>query len=390
MFYPLLTIFFCFMLATGMLNGITRPSETNIPDTIKAQGYGGDIKIAVTTDATGKIQSMKALSHNETTSLVGDLNIFFQQFIGKTAQDPLILGKDIDGITGATVTSSGITHAVQDLLAKKPPSPAPLPHHDALLITTSALSLLAATAFILKNSFLRWTCMLGGSLLLGFHFKSMLSISHVINLSLPTSSPPSLNTLWLIPLAAGFLPAILIGRLYCGSLCPFAWVQEILFKIFPRRFRPSTLSPATQKRTKWIKYILAVILTATCVALKNSAPSSIEPFITLFTGNGSIVAWSLLCLMLFMSLFYFRFWCLTLCPVGALTGLASRFSLFKITPSSQSSACDKCIRTCPTNAISQSPSGIISVDHAECILCGNCLKGCPNSCFKVKCRYVKN
>lgn len=38
---------------------------------------------------------------------------YLKQFIGKKASDPIQLGKDVDGVTGASWTSKGVTHAVK-------------------------------------------------------------------------------------------------------------------------------------------------------------------------------------------------------------------------------------------------------------------------------------
>lgn len=38
---------------------------------------------------------------------------YLKQFVGKKASDPIQLGKDVDGVSGASWTSKGVTHAVK-------------------------------------------------------------------------------------------------------------------------------------------------------------------------------------------------------------------------------------------------------------------------------------
>jgi len=81
-----------------------------VPD---ISGYAGPINILIGIDSHGKIIRLKIISHAETPGFVGPLEPFIKQFISKDYTDPFVLGKDIDGITGATITSEAITQAIQ-------------------------------------------------------------------------------------------------------------------------------------------------------------------------------------------------------------------------------------------------------------------------------------
>ena len=69
-----------------------------------------------------------------------------------------------------------------------------------------------------------------------------------------------------------------------------------------------------------------------------------------------------------------RFFCRTLCPAGALLGLATRFVPWRIGKSRAGSCgtCHLCEEYCEGGC---APSGEFTV--AECVLCGNCLDRCP-------------
>src|SRR3989339_266629 len=308
-------------------------------NTINADGYGGKIPLVISTDTNGRIITIKALAHNETSSYIGDLNDFLRQFIGKSTHDPLMIGQDIDAITGATITSTGVTNAVKKKLAgthtkdadKIPGSSRKADKSKFIPALFSALFLITAIlALVLKNTPLRWLSMIGGFILFGIIHQSMLSIIQVINAARLAIPPLDINNLWIITLVIGFIPTIMIGRIYCGSLCPFALVQEISFRLLPRKFCQTRISPRTDSRAKLIKYALAIGLIALCIVINSTAPAEIEPFVTLFTRHASWMAWIFLGVMLILSLFYFRFWCIYFCPVGGLTGLTARFSLFKL------------------------------------------------------------
>ena len=81
-------------------------------------------------------------------------------------------------------------------------------------------------------------------------------------------------------------------------------------------------------------------------------------------------------LVLLLNLVEKRFWCRYLCPLGALVGFFSKFSLFKrrIDKFNCVQSGD-CATTCTMGAIS--PEKEFESDPAECIMCMDCAKPCP-------------
>ncbi|HHW06980.1 MAG TPA: FMN-binding protein [Clostridia bacterium] len=79
-------------------------------------GYGGEMKIAVGIDlSTNSLAGIKVLSHGETPGLGSRIETdeaFLSQFPGKPVGDPFAVGQDVDGITGATVSSVAVTATV--------------------------------------------------------------------------------------------------------------------------------------------------------------------------------------------------------------------------------------------------------------------------------------
>lgn len=87
---------------------------------VAPRGYSGPIEILVGIDGKGKIVGIKVLSQRETPGLGANVSSpkFLKQFIGKNAQDPIEPKKDIDAITGATITSRAACQGVKEALKK--------------------------------------------------------------------------------------------------------------------------------------------------------------------------------------------------------------------------------------------------------------------------------
>jgi Na+-translocating ferredoxin:NAD+ oxidoreductase RnfG subunit/NAD-dependent dihydropyrimidine dehydrogenase PreA subunit len=352
----------------------------------KVHAYGGPIDMAIRVDKTGRILDIRILSQNETLSYVGDLNTYVRAFFGKTTAAPMELGKDIDAITRATISSEAITRAIREslalfseqvLLQGKVQQRTGPPFPWVKLIVSLLIFGTAAAAAYLARKRLRWAVMAAGFIYFGLITTTMLSIVQIANIGLGNIPTFLGNPLWWLIIAFSFASALIIGRLYCASVCPFILVEEILHKLLTRRYAPTQVDRSIDQRARYLKYVFLFAVIAATFLLGNASPSNIEVYVTFFLGKGSKLAWALLALVLVVSIFHFRFWCVFLCPVGALTGLMSRFSFLKIKLKSGCSRCGRCEAICPTRAIANNARGLPEVDDAECILCGRCITYCP-------------
>jgi polyferredoxin len=78
--------------------------------------------------------------------------------------------------------------------------------------------------------------------------------------------------------------------------------------------------------------------------------------------------------ILALSLFFKRFWCRVLCPLGAIYALLSHFSLLRRTVDADKCVhCGACVKGCRMGALSSDGTG--TIEH-ECIKCFDCLKHC--------------
>lgn len=77
---------------------------------------------------------------------------------------------------------------------------------------------------------------------------------------------------------------------------------------------------------------------------------------------------------LLLNLWFPRFYCRFVCPLGALFGLLGRFSLWRVGKTqAECSSCAACDAYCEGACL---PQGVIQ--PAECVLCLNCLDVCPD------------
>ncbi len=386
-FYLLLTILFVLLLTAGFHYNKPQPPA---PDLLIAEGYGGPMELSISVSDQGTITELSMVRHNETSSYIDGLTGFLKQFIGLSRHDSFTIGKDIDAISGATISSTAITDAVRNKMYTKQTPDRPEERQPeaspATMIIPLALFILAVIALFARHNALRWAALTGGFVYFGIITHTMLSIVQVAQTGLRHIPSFSHNPLWWALLLA-IIGTLIFVRIYCGSLCPFALIQEVLYYLKPHKHPlMEKASPHIDGKARLIKYVLLFLITGTCLILGHAAAANIEPFITLFSGHGSKLALSLLALMLIMAVFNFRFWCKYLCPVGALTSLIAAFSINKIHPNKKCTGCGICTNACPTEAISTDPQGKPVIDPGECIACAKCLRACPENAMTCGCK----
>jgi transcriptional regulator of nitric oxide reductase len=77
-----------------------------------ARGYGGPLRLLLAVSESGRILGLKLLESHETPAYARNLEAFLARFKGLEASGALRLGKDLDGITGATITSRSVVDLV--------------------------------------------------------------------------------------------------------------------------------------------------------------------------------------------------------------------------------------------------------------------------------------
>lgn len=183
---------------------------------------------------------------------------------------------------------------------------------------------------------------------------------------------PVIFILW----SAAAVTMLLWGRaVYCGWLCPFGALQELINQ-FARYIKiPQFELPwAVHERLWAIKYLILLALFALSLDSLALAEqfAEIEPFKTTFLlkfdREWPFIAWAVL--LLVINLFNRKTFCRYLCPLGAALSVSNSVRLFdwlKRRPEC-GSPCNICAKECEIQAIQ--PDGVINM--RECHYCLDC------------------
>ncbi len=185
-------------------------------------------------------------------------------------------------------------------------------------------------------------------------------------------------------LGVTILAALALGRGWCGWVCPFGLVQDLLARI--RGNRIIRHIPAWAGAIKYVMlfgvagfgawYLGEPVFCKLCpagsleagipqVLLDERLQQQIGPFYFAKLG--------LLAVVLLASVYVSRFFCQVICPLGALFSLFNKLALFQI--KLDDSACKSCgvcaKRFCPVGLKAETEA-----NNTACIKCGECQK-CP-------------
>lgn len=76
-------------------------------------GKWGPVTFIIAMDTKGTVRTVKVLSYEEKRGRPIARSSFLNQFQGKSSDDPVTVGKDISGISGATISSRSAAFAVR-------------------------------------------------------------------------------------------------------------------------------------------------------------------------------------------------------------------------------------------------------------------------------------
>lgn len=220
--------------------------------------------------------------------------------------------------------------------------------------------------------------------------------------------------------------AFLAGKLFCSYICPIGTFTEWLGRIGEKWKLKYTITGAPDKLLRLLKYILLVLVFYFTIISGELFCKKFDPYYATFTGFGSdvVLLYAAIAMVIVIagSIFIRQFWCLYLCPLGAVTNILASFipfaavtllfvilkltvlkeqswlwyllaiavtgfiaeilnlktrffPLLKITRSDKKCThCRICDKACP---MAIDISGVEKVVHVDCHLCGDCLSMCP-------------
>jgi polyferredoxin len=233
------------------------------------------------------------------------------------------------------------------------------------------------------------------------------------------------------------LPTIFLGRFFCGWICPMGTLQHFVGNMPSEAKRgKQRIESNRYKRWQTAKYVVLIaglfaaffgsmaigwldpfsllvrsiglailpafnfavraILTPlehSHVALIKSTGHSLHAVLqaTVLDFRQTHFAQGLILGVLFLvilaaSLRVTRLWCRAICPLGALLGVASRFSVLGLHKDSGScNLCNRCELHCQGG---DDPIGGVPWRKAECLMCMNCVGSCPHSSLTF--RFFRN
>jgi polyferredoxin len=198
--------------------------------------------------------------------------------------------------------------------------------------------------------------------------------------------------------AAMFVSALFVGRLYCGWLCPVGGLMEMTF--------PINNKPVNGRRIDCIKWLIWGAWLAVILWMLVQAGGYHSVNLGLDTQGGISLAGSpdrpifiayiiyyfVLALMIVPGLILGRrAACHSLCWMAPFMILGRKLRNTLAWPAlrlqAEPAACTNC-KTCTTNCpMSLDVNAMVkqnAMEHAECILCGSCVDGCPAKAIRYR------
>ncbi len=205
------------------------------------------------------------------------------------------------------------------------------------------------------------------------------------------------------------IPTTLLGRFFCGWICPFGSLHHFVGWLLNRRTAKQSIDANRYRPLYAFKYYLLVALLAAglfgslqiglldplCL-LHRSLTVAVQPVWDMalagFEGllGADLSSWRfrrdpavhqlgwiigfLFVFLMAMNLAIPRFFCRALCPLGALLGVFSRFSWWRIDRDPvRCTSCNLCAGSCEGACDPH-----IKLRKSECLVCFNCIEDCPH------------
>jgi len=358
------------------LKGYIFSSDKLSPD---VQGFGGPLVLAVYVDPQGTLVDFRMTRSNETPRYIRRLSSWLAGLKGTRVWGTGTL-EGVHAVTRATLTTRAVIDILRQcgqrfaqevLRAQGPPSRSPSRAVDRMGIYVAAV-VAAGLAVTWWGGFLTRIVVLAATVIVGgLWLNSQYSTEQVM--SLLAGQMPTLGLTGSFLLAVG-LPALLllIGNFYCGYVCPFGALQELVGMVTPERFRPNVSRGALQK-ARFIKYAVFFLFVVAFFLTRDKTVYGRDLLMSVFEwrswGQWLREVWQTKALgvlaglgvLLVGMLLFTRFWCRYLCPAGAFLSLFNHVAILgRFLPAKRFGCCE---------------FGLTGADHLDCIHCDRCRYG---------------
>jgi len=350
--------------ANDKLAGFIFSSDDLAPN---VRGFGGKLNIAVFADAKGKLLDFHIIRSNETPAYLDMLT----NWLPSLKSRPIFAAKpfaNVDAVTGATVSSKAI---LKSLSESGNAFATNVLGQTSIIKTTSAnrwlpdaqgayllIAFLLTLFVIYRGDFWSRLLVLAFNVFVGgIFFNAQFSteqVASLLSLAIPLAVPTGV---FILTIGAPLL-AILFGNIYCGYLCPFGALQELVGYLLPTRFKPS-VSIDQMRNARFVKFVILFVIIGAFFLSRNHDTLSVDPLIKAFNFKHPgrflpVVA----AIALVGSLFYSRFWCRYLCPAGAFLSLFNKVAVLR--------------RYLPAKHYANCEYGLSYNDKLDCIFCDKC------------------
>ena len=162
---------------------------------------------------------------------------------------------------------------------------------------------------------------------------------------------------------AGIGLVLLVGRTFCGHLCPVGSVQELAWNVPGKKI--------DIRKTRYLEVFRAGVFVVTVIGalwyVNLMEYTGIYDFFSLTLSTGLVV----FLVLLLLSVFIYRPVCRGICPFGLLFSIPAHFSLYRLRRTGACISCRKCEKACPAHVAGKDSS------KRECYLCARCTAACP-------------
>ena len=229
-----------------------------------------------------------------------------------------------------------------------------------------AFATLAMVSFFRKSTALKYVTLVAAIGYLGVAKSQLISVVNVYGVLTGNLPVFRYNLAWYLFAIFTVVSTILWGRLYCGRVCAFGAVTQLMDRLVPSRLQVE-VPPWLERRAGLIKYGLLVGTLLYFLGTSNiTAFRFVEPF-WMFTGQAGLGLWIGLGVLLVATIFVRNLYCRFLCPVGAALGVLSYLTVFRIKRWSECKSCKICEKVCEWGAI-DGPN----ISLTECVRCDDC------------------
>jgi len=218
--------------------------------------------------------------------------------------------------------------------------------------------------------------------------EAYLPISSLMNLRylLETGNIHMAHPFGLMFLIGVFIISFIFPKSFCGWVCPFGFLGEMLIFIRKKFLKldlkiPFVLDYLMRSFKYFILafFVYVIFFVMDLQSLKEFLDSPYNKIADIkmyyFFAEISKTALIVIIILFILSFLFNFFWCRYLCPYGALLFIVSLFSPFRIKRNvSACIKCSKCSKNCPHNINVDKKNFVFSDDCSFCLMC---VSSCP-------------